>query len=444
MSSRHDISPATPAKVVCFVLPSDRGHFNYTIHVARTLSQRGYDIEYFAPASAAAYAPDFASFTALTDPEDDRFDRYTRLCCSLWSHGDTADEANAHFEKHHNSSVAEEFAKEGGLQGLSGLQGIREKLIGMKERVLRPDVALVVYDAAHMYKWMGKHCKLRGVPTLALYPSPYYLHRPDEEGEWDPDNLEGHEPKYPVVRKDTEAVPHPALYTLFPPLVAGCSIPSGRRLVGPVFPPGDVVPPGQEEAMVRSGLRKWMRSAESPIVYVSFGSMIKSGSGTAFDAAQRLIGSLTKGDWRVLIAADPALFEGQSKHLGPDVRIQKWVPQSAVLAEPNVQAFVSHCGATSCAEAMLHGVPVVALPFFHDQRYNGPALVACGGAVTSLLKTSFTQEEVRSAIREAFSASVQERLKEISQDLKTHNGLFEVVLEAERAITLAEDLQRHE
>jgi len=64
--------------------------------------------------------------------------------------------------------------------------------------------------------------------------------------------------------------------------------------------------------------------------------------------------------------------------------------------------------------------------------------------VTSLLKTSFTQEEVRSAIREAFSASVQERLKEISQDLKTHNGLFEVVLEAERAITLAEDLQRHE
>ena len=50
-----------------------------------------------------------------------------------------------------------------------------------------------------------------------------------------------------------------------------------------------------------------------------------------------------------------------------DVRYERWIPQAAVLAHPRVRAFVSHCGATSVNEAIYHKVPIIALPFFHDQ-----------------------------------------------------------------------------
>lgn len=434
-------------KVVCFVLPSDRGHFLYTIHIARALVQRGYKVEYFAPAAAASYSPSFAHFTSLTDPCDDRFDRHTRLFCNVCSYGDTPEEGFAHVAQVWDATIAEEFP-----EGLQGIHGPRENLIALKQRVLKPDVALVVYDGVHMYKWIGPHCQDRGVPTLALFPSPYYLYKPEEEFVSEPDNLEN-EPEYPAARKViSEGVHkqyHPALYTVLPPLAADRPLPKGRRVVGPVFAPDNVTALDQKEAMRVSGLSSWLSKSETPVIYVSFGSMMRGGR--AFEIAHRLLPALmTKdGKWRVLIAANPELFEGQCEfqclrggvggngNANDFLRIEKWVPQSAVLAHPNVKAFVSHCGATSCAEAILSGTPVIGLPFFHDQLFNGPALVHCGGAVANLTKSSFTQDEVRSAISEALSDPVQARLKEMSEKLRSQNALFEVVAEAERAIASA-------
>jgi hypothetical protein len=433
--------------VICFVLPNDRGHFNYTIHIARALDQRGYQIEYFAPAGASEYAPKFAKFTGLTEPSDDRFDRFTRLYCNLCSYGDTPEEGNAHLGENWETSLAKEFPDE---RGLKGLHGPRENLIALKERVLRPDVALVIFDAIHVYQWIGSHCKVHGVPTLGLFPSAYFLYKPDEEFRSEPDNLDN-EPEYPDVREGCQNHHHPALYTVFPPLAGDCPLPKGRRIVGPVFAPGNAIPSDQQEAMASSGLLKWLNNdndkkdddvaegeegSSAPVVYVSFGSMMRGGR--AFEIAKRLIPALTTSSgekWRVLIAADPKLFEGQFDAGGNgNVRIEKWVPQSAVLAHPKVRAFVSHCGATSCAEAILNGVPVIGLPFFQDQLFNAPALVACGGAVATLAKSTFTQEEVVTAIEEALSDPVQARLKEMSENLKSKNALFEVISEAERAI----------
>merc|ERR1739848_82784 len=95
--------------VICFVLPNDRGHLNYTIHIARALDERGYQIEYSAPAGASEYAPKFAKFTGLTEPSDDRFDRFTRLYCNLCSYGDTPEEGNAHLGENWETSLAKEF-----------------------------------------------------------------------------------------------------------------------------------------------------------------------------------------------------------------------------------------------------------------------------------------------------------------------------------------------
>jgi len=416
------------------VFPSDRGHFNYTVHIAAELHNSGRSVEYWAPATAKSYAPDFCAFHALTDAQDDRFDRFTRLFCNLSSHGNTFEDGEAYTQKEMAAALEAEF---GSADLPVGLQGTREQLIRMKERVLQPDVALCIFDANHMYKWIGKHCEKFGVPSLGLHPSPIYLWRPESEADFLPDNL-GEEPEYMSVRKDTAKVPHHELYTLFPRLTAGCSIPAGRRVVGPVMLPGQSgVPPEQDEAFQTSGLKDWCESSDKAIVYVSFGSMMRGG--IAFEIAHRLLSAIEEQPWRILIAANPDLFNGHK--VTANVRIEKWVPQAAVLAHRHVKAFISHCGATSVNEAIIHRVPIIAMPFFHDQRFNGPALVACGAATASLLKFSFTAEELVTAVEKAVTCrEVATQMNELSAELRAHDGLREVVRTAEGAMMEAQKI----
>jgi len=204
------------------------------------------------------------------------------------------------------------------------------------------------------------------------------------------------------------------------------------------MPPGQSgVPPEQEEAFQSSGLKEWCESGDTPIVYVSFGSMMRGGP--AFQVAHRLLSAIAEQPWRILVAANPDLFNGRT--YAAHVRVEKWVPQAAVLAHRHVKAFISHCGATSVNEAIVHRVPIIAIPFFHDQRFNGPALVACGAATASLLKFSFTAEEVITAVEKALTCrEVEARMKELSAELRAHDGLREVVLAAEGAIMEAQKI----
>jgi glucuronosyltransferase len=65
----------------------------------------------------------------------------------------------------------------------------------------------------------------------------------------------------------------------------------------------------------------------------------------------------------------------------PDnVLISKWVPQDDVLAHNKLRLFISHCGLGSVAEAMYHGVPIVALPIGIDQVGNANSIIAEGWA----------------------------------------------------------------
>lgn len=41
-----------------------------------------------------------------------------------------------------------------------------------------------------------------------------------------------------------------------------------------------------------------------------------------------------------------------------------------ILGHPNVKLFISHGGALSTQEAIYHGIPVLGIPFFGDQKAN--------------------------------------------------------------------------
>uniref|UniRef100_A0A915MRP2 UDP-glucuronosyltransferase n=1 Tax=Meloidogyne javanica TaxID=6303 RepID=A0A915MRP2_MELJA len=53
-----------------------------------------------------------------------------------------------------------------------------------------------------------------------------------------------------------------------------------------------------------------------------------------------------------------------------NVHAFEWIRQTAILAHPNLRAFISHCGQNSLTESVIAGVPVIGLPLFADQFYN--------------------------------------------------------------------------
>jgi len=256
------------SRTIVFVIPPDHGHFDYTINVALELYRRGYLIEYFSCGAARSYAPDFAKFNETVPASDDTFVRFTRAFSNMASQGDSVEEANAYIAQHWMAEVEKEF---GGLPGQCHLQGTDENLIRLKSRILEKDVALCIYDASHMYRWVGTHCKENGVPSIALAPQGYFLHHPEEELvilSDTPPKVEG-EPEYSAVRKDTKAVPHLFLYPVLKALVAGCKVPDGREVIGPIVPKKkNGVPEKQEEAFKSSPLKEWCDSSDDPIVYL--------------------------------------------------------------------------------------------------------------------------------------------------------------------------------
>jgi UDP:flavonoid glycosyltransferase YjiC (YdhE family) len=58
------------------------------------------------------------------------------------------------------------------------------------------------------------------------------------------------------------------------------------------------------------------------------------------------------------------------KKPGKQGMVVEWCDQLRVLSHPSVGCFVTHCGWNSALEAVVHGVPMVAVPVWSDQPMN--------------------------------------------------------------------------
>ncbi|XP_014288190.1 UDP-glucosyltransferase 2 [Halyomorpha halys] len=132
-------------------------------------------------------------------------------------------------------------------------------------------------------------------------------------------------------------------------------------------------------------------------IYFSLGTNIQS-AGMSKETISTFLNVFKKLKQRVLWK-----FEDESlKNLPENIKISKWFSQNDILAHPNIKLFITHCGLLSTQEAIHHGVPMIAIPFWLDQHVLTKKLFD-KGVVFPLSYSNLYEDSVQNAIEEVLT-----------------------------------------
>ncbi|XP_045479825.1 UDP-glycosyltransferase UGT5-like [Harmonia axyridis] len=113
-------------------------------------------------------------------------------------------------------------------------------------------------------------------------------------------------------------------------------------------------------------LQTVMDNAKHGIIYFSLGSNVKS-KDMPKEKRDFILRKFSKLKETVIWKFEDPNLPGK-----PDnVIISNWLPQNDIFAHKNVKLFISHGGLFSTMEAVYHGLPVMAISVFAEQKLNG-------------------------------------------------------------------------
>uniref|UniRef100_A0ACD5YFY7 Uncharacterized protein n=1 Tax=Avena sativa TaxID=4498 RepID=A0ACD5YFY7_AVESA len=141
------------------------------------------------------------------------------------------------------------------------------------------------------------------------------------------------------------------------------------------------------------------------VVFASFGSLSNLDPAEMCEVAAGLLDAGRPFLWAVRSSESHKLPDGYVDAIAPrGGMVVSWCPQLEVLAHPAVGCFLTHCGWNSTAEALVAGVPMVALPQWTDQPMNAKYVEAVWRAGVRARPAAedglARREEVSSGIRE--------------------------------------------
>ena len=102
---------------------------------------------------------------------------------------------------------------------------------------------------------------------------------------------------------------------------------------------------------------------EKPVIYISIGTILKGGA----NFFRACLEAFEKENVTVVLSVG-SFDISRLKHFPENFVIKNRVPQIAVLEQASL--FITHGGMNSVSEAMVHGVPMVVIPFVSDQPVN--------------------------------------------------------------------------
>lgn len=119
-------------------------------------------------------------------------------------------------------------------------------------------------------------------------------------------------------------------------------------------------------------LKQYLNASQHGVIYCSLGTQVRTSS--MGDTFKKLMNAFGKLKYDVIFKSDTNTVDG-----APDnVRVETWLPQNDLLAHKNLKLFITQAGQHSMEEAIYHGVPLLALPFFGDQPLNGRRIAEKG------------------------------------------------------------------
>lgn len=186
----------------------------------------------------------------------------------------------------------------------------------------------------------------------------------------------------------------------------------------------------------------WLNSKPpASVLYVSFGSLAQSNTQLAEEIANALLLSEVNFVWVVRDGAEvlPDGFKNDSRDQG---LIVSWCNQNAVVSNPAVGGFLTHCGWNSILESIWCGVPMICHPFFADQPTNRKLVVDDWKIGINLCDAaSVDRKEVAEKIKQVMSAErsnglrnemkkLRRRMHEaLDEDGSTHNSFHQFLMD---------------
>jgi UDP:flavonoid glycosyltransferase YjiC (YdhE family) len=142
------------------------------------------------------------------------------------------------------------------------------------------------------------------------------------------------------------------------------------------------------------GVGEWadpVVAGDRPLVYLTFGTVFNQPG--LFSAATEALGRL---EVDVLVTVGPAADPAALGAVPPNVRVERYVPQTAVL--PHCAAVVSHAGSGTFLASLGLGIPQLCLPQAADQFVNAGQGAAAGVAL-SLAPHEASADAIAGAVR---------------------------------------------
>ena len=126
-------------------------------------------------------------------------------------------------------------------------------------------------------------------------------------------------------------------------------------------------------------------------------------------------------------------FQDESFFYHDRLRIEPWVPQTAVLNLNSTILFVSHCGMNSASESIALSTPLICLPFFADQPANAARLQYFKVAHSVLYHKNLTANIFANAIVSAcFDDKILNFAKDVATIVRNDGGLAKAMDVVER------------
>ncbi|XP_044755760.1 UDP-glucosyltransferase 2-like isoform X1 [Coccinella septempunctata] len=141
-------------------------------------------------------------------------------------------------------------------------------------------------------------------------------------------------------------------------------------------------------------LKKFLDNSKNGVVYFSLGSNVLS-SNLPEDLIEKYIKVFEQIPYNVLWKWETDKLPRQPKN----VFIHKWLPQTSVLAHPNVKLFMMQGGLQSMEETINYHVPVIGMPSHSDQTMNVDTAVKYGFGI-GIDFDDITVENLKAAIME--------------------------------------------